>query len=220
MSFGGFNTNDFSYFIGNRDSAIRETIKEKITELSSILYESIPNNIRKYLKKPHIGKFSVTSDSLWFSIRPIQYDGAENINYNFDICKKGLRYCLNAETMKAIKILKRPISNNRNEFLRLANIIDKNEIWVYERILSHRPSGSHMPGDPQEWKRIAYYNRTLNSEDLDNILTKISRLKHSAVRIGQFYNKDDATATSQQLPEYLVELTKTYYKLFKFLNNL
>lgn len=222
MEFNGFNSDDFNCFNRiYRDSDKREKLKVKIRKLAHTVYNDIPNIIRSSLNEPKIGRLLDTSEDLWFSIRLNIQNEVDNINYNFDISEDGIRYCLNAETVKAIKLFKYEVSNNINEFLRLVNNIDGNKIWLYEREPAHGISGKYLSGKPYPpWNEISYYNDILNSEDISNIFTKITNLDNSAVRIGKSYGKDDTIARSQELPEHLVKLTKTYYKLFKFLNNL
>ncbi len=218
MKFNGFNLDDFEYFV-SRDIYKKEKLKEKIESLSEDLYSNIPLNIKKNLGDPKIGKFLDSYSNFWFSIRPIQYNGAENINYNFDINKDGIRYCLNAETDASIELIKESYNKNSSTLLKAMKSASENRIWLYERELEYGPSGRYKIGK-QKWNSVKPYDGSIIPDNLNGLIYKINILPHSAVRVGRSYYKDNPIATSSNLPNLLVELTESYFELFKFLNNL
>jgi hypothetical protein len=131
MAFTNLDSNDFAFFSCDWTLDQKKALREKIKNLEDSIYFNLPTKIKAALNKSKVGRILMDSRSIWFSLRPIQYTGAENINYNFDLCKHGIRYCLNAETIEAIKFFKNTINNNRNKFFSLLNSLTGYEVWVY-----------------------------------------------------------------------------------------
>lgn len=219
MKFINLNLNDFTFFTGDSLLLHKKILKTKIRNLEEVVYNKLCSEIKTNLTMSDVGKTSNKSEDIWFSLRPKQYKGAENINYNFDISKEGVRYCLNSETDFSGELFKNAVENNKNKFLNLINNIDKNKIWLYKRNLKHGPSGKYLIGK-QTWDKIEIYEGRFTNEKINDLLNKINFFDHSAVRIGKSFGKNEPITTSQSLPDLLVELTENYFELFKFLNNL
>lgn len=220
MGFTNFNLSDFSFFTGERLTSEKKLLRQKVYELGMAVYDNLPYEIKQFLDLPRVGRIYEFSKSIWFSF-PVKISNSNtaSINYNFDLTEDGIRYCLNSETDLSRELFKDSVNNNVARFLYLVNNIIDNKIWLYNRKLKYGPSGSFLIGK-QTWEKIKLYKRPISAQDNNSLLTKINNLKHSAVRIGSFYSKDRPLVTGPYLPNFLVQMTKDYFELFKFLNDL
>ena len=218
MAFTNFNSNDFAFFTGEWTQPQKKALRKKIGELEEAVYEGLPVELKENLSMSKVGKIYSNSKSIWFSFRPIQYSGADNINYNFDLYEKKIIYCLNSETKDSKKLFKKSINSNENLFLTMVNHIPENKIWIYERNKQDNRRSNY--NYYQEMEKIKKYEDNFTITKLNELFIKIDSLTYSAVRIGKSYSKNESIAIGTDLPNLLIQMTIDYFKLFKFLNNL
>jgi len=219
MGFTNLNSDDFAFFSHEWTIPEKKALRKKISDLGIAVFDNLPSNIRETMQEPKFGRIYQNSKSMWFSLRPKGTKGAKNINYNFNLWQNEITYCLNSEIKYSVKkIFRKSVLDNKSLFLEMVNRIPETIIWQYERPnLPNRRSNYNYYYD---WDLIKKYEGFFDSSTLNELLAKIDTLPYSAVRIGRVFSKDGSTAISHGLPNKLIQITKDYFGMYKFLNNL